>query len=65
MQFPKFMGTGYMAFPILRGAYRDMSLNIEFKPDTHNGLLLYSGDFPHPMSDFFSVALVDGFVEFR
>ncbi len=65
VKYPKFMGTGYVAFPVLRGAYREFTIIVEFKPDTHNGLILFSGDTPQAHSDFFSIALIDGKVEFR
>jgi hypothetical protein len=65
VQFPKFMGTGYMAFPVLRGAYKEFTINIEFRPDTGNGLLLFSGADPSALSDFFSITLIDGYAELR
>ncbi len=65
VQYPKFMGTGYMAFPVMRGAYKEFTITLEFKPDTGNGLLLFSGEHPTARSDFFSIALIDGHAEFR
>lgn len=59
------MGNGYIAFPVLRGAYKDLSIILEFRPDTLNGLVLFSAGHPYARSDFFSVSLVDGHVEFR
>ena len=65
VQFPKFLGTGYMAFPVLRNSYREFQIIISFRPDTSNGLLLFSGTHPTAHSDFFSLTLVDGYAEFR
>ena len=65
VQYPKFMGTGYVAFPVLRGAYKEFTVTVEFRPDTHNGLLVFSSEHPNARSDFFSISLVDGRAEFR
>ena len=65
VRYPKFMGTGYVAFPVLRGAYKEFSITIEFRPDTQNGLLLFSSEHPNARADFFSVSLVDGYAQFR
>jgi len=65
IRHPKFDGTGYMAFPVLRGAYKEFSLMVEFRPDTKNGLIVFSGERPSAMSDFFSITIVNGFAEFR
>ena len=65
VRYPKFLGFGYMAFPVLRGAYLEFEFTIEFRPDTLNGLLLFSSETPTANTDFFSVAIIDGLVEFR
>lgn len=65
VKYPKFSGTGYMAFAVLRGAFKEFTVDIEFRPDKVNGLLLFSSDHPDARSDFFSVTLVNGHVEFR
>jgi hypothetical protein len=65
VKYPKFMGTGYLAFPVLRGAYKEFKISLEFRPDVANGMLLFSGEHPSARSDFFSVSLVDGYAEFR
>ena len=65
VKYPKFLGLGYMAFSALRGAYRQFVITVKFRPDTHNGLLLFSGETPDARSDFFSLALIDGNIEFR
>ncbi len=65
VQYPKFMGTGYMAFPVLRVAYKEFSITIEFRPDTDNGLLLFSGAHPTARSDFFAISLFNGYAQLR
>ena len=59
------MGTGYMAFPVLRGAYKEFTITVTFRPDTGNGLLMFSSEHANAVADFFSISLVDGFAEFR
>ena len=65
IRHPKFDGTGYMAFPILRDAYKEFILTIEFRPDTNNGLIVFSGELPTAITDFFSITLINGHAEFR
>ena len=65
VKYPQFYGTGYVAFPVLRDAYKEFTITIEFRPDTSNGLLIFSSELPTAKTDFFSVALVDQKVEFR
>lgn len=65
VKYPKFMGTGYMAFPVLRGAYKEFTVTLTFRPDTGNGLLMFSSEHDNAVADFFSISLVDGFAEFR
>jgi len=65
VKYPQFLGSGYLAFTRLRGAYRQFTIEIVFRPDTNNGLLLFSANNPDASSDFFSVALIDGRPEFR
>lgn len=59
------MGSGYITFPQLHMAYREISVAIEFRPDTANGLLLFTSHYPDARLDFFSIALVDGYAELR
>ena len=65
VKFPMFIGTGYLAFPVLRGAYKEFTIKMEFRPDTHNGLLMYTGEYPNAQLDFFSISLVDGYAQLR
>ncbi|GFR68605.1 pikachurin-like [Elysia marginata] len=65
VRYPKFKGTGYLALPVLRDAHKAFSVSLEFKPQSPYGLLLFSGEFSNARTDFFSVALDDGFVILR
>lgn len=65
VRFPRFRGTGYLALPVLRDAYKEFAVAIEFRPEAKNGLLLFSAEFENAHKDFFSITLVNGFIEFR
>ena len=65
IRFPRFRGTSYLALPTLRDAHRSMQINIEFKPEHYDGVVLYSGEQQTLEGDFISLALNQGFAEFR
>ncbi|XP_074640469.1 pikachurin-like isoform X2 [Tubulanus polymorphus] len=68
VRYPLLSGFGYVAFPPLQHASSKCDINIRFRPDVHrgaNGLLLYTGDVSGYYPDFFSIALKDGYPEFR
>lgn len=46
-------------------AYHKLSIEIEFKTYSNNGILLYDQQKVNGLGDFVSLAIVDGFVEFR
>jgi len=62
---PHFDGKSYLALPTLKDARTHMYLEIEFKSETNNGLLLYSGEDQNLKSTFFSIAITQGFVEVK
>jgi len=64
-KYPKFSGTGYIAFPVLRGAHREFHVIMEMRPDVLDGLVLFSAGQPDAQSDFFSLALQRGRIELR
>jgi len=64
-KYPKFSGSGYIAFPVLRGADRAFDVTVELRPDVLSGLLLFSAAHPDAQSDFFSVALQRERIELR
>lgn len=51
--------------PTLRNAHRSLQLSIEFKPESFDGVLLYSGQEPTLDGDFIAIVINQGFVEFR
>ncbi|KAL5016942.1 hypothetical protein ScPMuIL_006531 [Solemya velum] len=65
VRYPKFSGTGFLALPVLKTGYKEFDIDIEFRPWAKNGLLLFSADHPSSQSDFFSIILVNGLIEFR
>lgn len=65
VKYPKFVGTGYLALPVLRDAHKEFRVSLDFKPESQNGLLLFSAEFSNAKTDFFSVVLEDGFVVYR
>ncbi|XP_022699692.1 pikachurin-like isoform X1 [Varroa jacobsoni] len=65
VKYPSFSGNSYIVLPTLRDAHRSMQISLEFKPETHNALLLYSGEQANLQGDYVAILLVEGFVEFR
>jgi len=64
-KYPKFSGTGYIAFPVLRGAHREFHVIVELRPDVLDGLVLFSAGHADAQSDFFSLSLQRGRIELR
>ncbi|KFM78257.1 Basement membrane-specific heparan sulfate proteoglycan core protein, partial [Stegodyphus mimosarum] len=54
----------YMKMPTLSDAYLNFEVEIAFKPESMNGLLLYNGQ-KRDQGDFISLTLNNGYVEFR
>ena len=65
VRYPKFHGNGYLALPVLKTGYKEFDVTIDFKPRANNGLLLYSAESGEAKVDFFSIVLLNGYVEFR
>ena len=65
IKYPKFASTGFIAFPRPRPTRREFDVDIQFRPDSVDGLLLFVADDVHVRGRFFSVALVRGRVQFR
>jgi len=66
IKYPKFSSTGFIAFlrpPATR--QRQFELDVEFRPDLLDGLLLFTADDFTLFGRFFAVAVVKGRVEFR
>ena len=65
IRHPKFSGYGHLALPTLRNAHQEFKINLEFRPDSLSGLLLYSGEMTDLRTDFFSLYLDSGHLVFR
>ncbi|KAH9489415.1 hypothetical protein Btru_037656, partial [Bulinus truncatus] len=65
IKYPKFYGTGYLALPVLRNSHKEFQVNLLFRPEASDGLVLFSAEAPDAKSDFFALLLKDGFVTFR
>ncbi|XP_064459482.1 basement membrane-specific heparan sulfate proteoglycan core protein-like isoform X3 [Ornithodoros turicata] len=55
----------YMKLPTIPNAYMSFEIEIKFKPEKDNGLLLYNGQQEDGGGDFISMGLTDGYVVFR
>jgi hypothetical protein len=63
---PSFRGTdSYLAFPTLLNTYLELNIEVHFKPEMNDGLILYNGQKPGGSGDFFSFGIRDGIPEFR
>ncbi|KAK0045472.1 pikachurin [Biomphalaria pfeifferi] len=65
IKYPKFTGDGYLALPLLRNAHREFQVELIFRPESYDGLVLFSAETSNAEKDFFSVVLSGGFVTFR
>ncbi|KAL3289355.1 hypothetical protein HHI36_022791 [Cryptolaemus montrouzieri] len=61
---PAFHGTSYIQLKPLK-AYYKLSIEIEFKSYTYDGVLLYNQQKYDGSGDFVSLALINGHVEFK
>jgi len=64
-KYPKFSSSGFIAFWRPPAAQRAFDMDIEFRPDSPVGLLLFVADDVYLQPRFFSVAINKGRVEFR
>nr|XP_033778769.1 basement membrane-specific heparan sulfate proteoglycan core protein isoform X4 [Geotrypetes seraphini] len=63
---PFFSGDdSFISYPPLTNIHYELRVDMEFKPLSPSGLLLFSGGKAGPMVDFVSLAMVNGYVEFR
>lgn len=62
---PRFSGSGWLAFPALRAAYKHVQLDLEFRPEAWDGILILAGERDDLQGDFMALILHHGFVEFR
>ncbi|KAK0089340.1 hypothetical protein PV325_007884 [Microctonus aethiopoides] len=61
---PRFTGSSWLAFPALHAAYKHIQLNLEFRPEAWNGILLLTGERDDLQGDFMAIILHHGFIEF-
>ncbi|XP_076289136.1 pikachurin isoform X1 [Lasioglossum baleicum] len=62
---PRFTGSGWLAFPALKAAYKHVQLELEFRPEAWDGILLLAGERDDLQGDFMALILHHGFIEFR
>ena len=63
---PSFMGQSYMQYIGLRRTVLSFAvIEITFKPEDPNGMLLYNGYTTDRSGDFISLSLIDGYLEYR
>ncbi|KAF4519972.1 hypothetical protein B566_EDAN005472 [Ephemera danica] len=61
----RFSGQSFLAFPALRGAYKDVQVSLEFRPEAPDGVLLLAAERDDMAGDFLALVLIDSYVEFR
>ncbi|XP_048489511.1 agrin isoform X2 [Plutella xylostella] len=64
IETPSFDGSSYIRLKPLK-AYHKLNIDIEFKAFTENGVILYNQQKQDGTGDFVSLALVNGYLEFR
>ncbi|CAK1588065.1 unnamed protein product [Parnassius mnemosyne] len=57
---PKFNGDGWISLPTLKDAYMQFDIEISFKPNDPNGLILYNGQNDDRTGDYLALQLIDG-----
>ncbi|XP_069096158.1 basement membrane-specific heparan sulfate proteoglycan core protein isoform X2 [Pleurodeles waltl] len=63
---PSFNGEdSFISYPPLTNIHYELRVDMEFKSFSPNGLLFFSGGKPAPREDFVSLAMVNGYMEFR
>ncbi|XP_072442898.1 basement membrane-specific heparan sulfate proteoglycan core protein isoform X5 [Chiloscyllium punctatum] len=58
-------GHSFVAYPPLTNVHNELTIELEFKPHSPNGLMFYSSGQRMKMNDFISVAMLNGHLEFR
>ncbi|XP_011498922.1 PREDICTED: pikachurin [Ceratosolen solmsi marchali] len=62
---PRFTGLSWLAFPALHAAYKHVQLELEFRPEAWDGVLLLAGERDDLQGDFMALIIHHGYVEFR
>lgn len=64
IETPSFDGRSYIRLKPLK-AYHKLNIDVQFKTFSENGILLYDQQNADGSGDFVSLALVNGYIEFR
>ena len=62
---PAFAGMSYIQLKGIQKAEKKLLIDIEFRSQTADGILLYTGQNLDGSGDFISLSLKDSYVEFR
>ncbi|XP_076086554.1 basement membrane-specific heparan sulfate proteoglycan core protein-like isoform X4 [Mytilus galloprovincialis] len=66
INIPRFNKTSFAAYAAVQGAKFEMKIELEFKPHSlENGIVLYSAQSNDGIGDYVSLALRNGYLEFR
>lgn len=55
----------YIAFPPLPDSYLKFNIDISFKPESYDGILLYNDESGHDNGDFIVLSLINGYPQFK
>lgn len=55
----------YIALPPLPESYLKFNIEISFKPDTYDGIIVYNDESNRGSGDFIVLSLVNGYPEFK
>ncbi|XP_020284881.1 basement membrane-specific heparan sulfate proteoglycan core protein isoform X6 [Pseudomyrmex gracilis] len=55
----------YIAFPPLPDSYLKFNIEISFKPESYDGILLYNDEFGNGNGDFIVLSLINGYPQFK
>ncbi|XP_071109971.1 agrin-like isoform X3 [Haliotis cracherodii] len=62
---PSFSGKSYLRVPRIRKANKNLNIEVVFQTLNKDGILLFNSQNKNGSGDFISLAIKDGFVEFR
>lgn len=55
----------FIALPPVPDSYLKFNIEVSFKPEKYNGIILYNSEDSKGTGDFIMLSLVDGYPEFR
>lgn len=55
----------YIAFPPLPDSYLKFNIEISFKPESYDGILLYNDESDRGNGDFIVLSLINGYPQFK